>query len=391
MRSRDRWRSSAVLVAALVALPGAAYANAAAPFHRDPSAAASAFVTGQTGLVVQHETLRIECAEKVEECSFEAVYDVANPTEAAEEVLGVFVGAPAERTTITVDGVDVRTALSKEQLEKAFESIPKPEKGSGADAALMNEARSAGFTLRVDPGLKRQITFKGVLVPTYTSEDRSAYDLPAIKARHVWYSSKVRSDRRIEFTYLLSPLATWGGTPNIDVTITTPTSVGFDSAWTTQIEGKRRIARITTTADRLAALRFSEIIAPPIFVNGGPFIGAGAEFEEPGGRLRAGYEIGLSDWALGSLAFELYGGRQRQDYTIVPTFEVATHNVMLFIPALSAGLGIPFQLHDVGSPQVGARVVVGLSFPIVSILVPVDVYFDEPSRPRAAFIGQVGF
>lgn len=382
----------AIAAIALAGAPGAAHANAAAPFHRDPTATASAFVTGQTSLVVEHETLTIDCTEKPEECRFEAIYDVANPTDTAEEVLGVFIGSPSESTTITIDGASARTEVSREQLEKTFESIPKPEKDSGAEIPEMNPSRSTGFTVRVDPGAKKRITFKGVLVPTYTSEDHtSGYDIPAIKARHVWYSAKVRSERRIEFTYLLSPLSTWGGTPNIDVTITTSTAVGFDSAWTTETQGNRRTARITTTAAKVPALRFSEMIAPPIFVNGGPFIGAGAEFEEPGGRLRAGYEIGLSDFMLASLAFELYGGRLRHDYTIVPTFEVATHNIFFFIPAISAGVGIPVQLHDVGPAQVGARVVVGLSFPIVSILVPVDVYFDDPGHPKAAFVGQIGF
>lgn len=42
-------------------LSRAAFANASAPYHRDPNAAGGAFTVGQTSLVVEHETLTIDC------------------------------------------------------------------------------------------------------------------------------------------------------------------------------------------------------------------------------------------------------------------------------------------------------------------------------------------
>ena len=64
---------------------------------------------------------------------------------------------------------------------------------------------------------------------------------------------------------------------------------------------------------------------------------------------------------------------------------------MFVIPSLSLGVGVPVQLHSSGPASIGARAFVGVSFPYLSLMVPIDVYFDDPSHPRAAFMGQLSF
>ncbi len=165
--------ASSMVLVALLSARGAS-ANAAAPYRRDPGAAGGAFVAGQTSLVVDHETLVIDCVEAERgdpECRFEALYDVSNPTDTDEEVLGIFFGAPP----------------------------------------------------------------------------------------------------------------------------------------------------------------------------------------------------------------------------VVPALEATTPNVFIFLPSLSAGLGVPIQVHSAGPPRVGARAQLGVAFPLISFFVPLDVYFDDGVRGQLAFMTQLGF
>lgn len=91
-----------------------------------------------------------------------------------------------------------------------------------------------------------------------------------------------------------------------------------------------------------------------------------------------------------SLAYETLDDRRRTHYTIVPAIEVASPSFILIIPSLAAGVGVPVQLHSSGPPSVGARAQLAMSFPLVSILVPLDVYFDDGARPQLAFLTQIG-
>lgn len=387
--------AASVAAFALVATEDSAHANSAAPFRRDPHAAGGAFLAEPTNLVVEHETLTIDCdlADQRRECKFEALYDVWNPTETAEEVLGVFFGVPQDQIAITIDGADVRTKVTPAQVEEAFRSLPKEREDRENDARV-REFVSAGFVVRVEPGARKRVRFAGVLEPTYRYQERESYALPAIVARHPILGSSPRREEKLDFTYFISPIRTWRGHPDIDITVRSPSSWSFTSpgpGWTMSRSGNREVSRLVTTAEATPRLTYSLVVPPGLFVNGGPIVGIGAELEEAGPRLRAGYEVGLMDWIIGSLAYESFVDRKRSNYTFVAAFEAASPNVFIVIPSLSAGLGLPVQLHSSGPVSVGARGFVGLSFPLFSLMVPIDVYFDDPSRPRVAFMGQLSF
>jgi len=384
------------LASSLVALTSSTVrANSAAPFRRDPYAAGGAFLAEPTNLVVEHETLTIDCdwVGQRRECKFEAVYEVSNPTDTAEEVLGVFFGAPQDQIKITIDGADVRTAVTPAQVDEAFRAIPRDRDETEGDHRI-REATSAGFVVRVEPGAKRSVKFAGLLEPTYRYQEREGYSLPAIEARHPILGTRPRKSERLDFTYFISPIRTWRGHPSIDITVRSPASWSFSSpgpGWSMTRDGGREVARLTTSAEATPRLTYSFVIPEGLFVNGGPIAGVGAELDEAGPRFRAGYEIGVKDWMIGSLAYESFVDLRRANYTFVAAVEAASPNVIFIIPSFSLGLGLPVQLHSEGAPSVGARGFVGLSFPLLSLFVPIDVYFDDPGHPRAAFMGQLSF
>ncbi len=374
-----------------------ASANAAAPYRRDPGAAGGAFVAGQTSLVVEHETLVIDCVEAERndtECRFEALYDVANPTDTDEEVLGVFFGASPEEMTVSMDGVDVRRAVKSEQVEEAARSIPKDAADRGETERAVDPRRTTGFTVAVRAHDRKRVRFAGRLEPTYTYQEHDGYALPAIKTRHVFLGTEPRHHKRAEYTYLVSPIRTWGGRPPVDVTVRSSPSWAFqpeDHRWTTTREDGRMVSRLLTTAEQTSRLVYAFEISPPSVYFGGPFAAVGPELEDAGPRWRAGVEMGLGPSFILSAAFESFEEKTRKSYTIVPAFEATTPNVFVFIPALSAGLGVPVQVHSVGPPRVGVRAQVGLAFPLLSFFVPLDVYFDDGARGQLAFMTQIGF
>ena len=59
--------------------------------------------------------------------------------------------------------------------------------------------------------------------------------------------------------------------------------------------------------------------------------------------------------------------------TLVPLGEVASPGVY-FIPSLGLGAGVPIQFRSGAGTHVGARMQLTLSFPVVSIVFPVDVF-----------------
>jgi hypothetical protein len=254
--------------------------------------------------------------------------------------------------------------------------------------------RTTGFVVRVRAADKKRVRFTGRLEPSYTYQERGGYALAAIKTRHPILGTEPRRHKRVEYTYMVSPIRTWGGQPPIDVTVRSSTSWAFvpeDHGWTTTREDGRVVSRLATKAGETARLMYAFEIAPPSVYFGGPFVGVGPELEDAGPRFRAGLEIGLDQSLVLGAAFESFEEKTRRSYTIVPALEVTTPDIFIFIPSLSAGLGVPVQLHSVGPPRVGARAQVGLAFPMISLVVPLDVYFDAGVRAQIAFMTQLGF
>ena len=399
---RSRTKAAAIwgitVLCTLLVVRGAS-ANAAAPYHRNPGAAGGAFVAGQTSLVVEHETLVIDCAAASPpddvECRFEALYDVANPTETDEEVLGVFFGASPEEMTVSIGGVDVRRRVQHEQVAEAARSIPRDPVDRSESEHVVDDRLVTGFAVAVRARDKKRVRFAGRLQPTHTYQSRDGYALAAIKTRHVFLGGEPRHDKRVEYTYLVSPLRSWGGRPPIDVTVRSSTSWSFqpeDPGWTTTREEGRIVSRLATTAEQTRRLVYAFEESPrPRSISAGRSWAPVPSLEDAGPRFRAGLEIGVGHSLIVSTAFEAFEEKTRRSYTIVPAFEIASPGVFILIPSLSAGLGVPVQVHSAGPPRVGARAQVGLAFPLVSFFVPLDVYFDDGARGQLAFMTQLGF
>jgi hypothetical protein len=385
---------AALLAVAAVAMASSAHANAAATYFRNPGEAGGAFLAEPTHLVVEHETLTIDCAEEGARrvCTFLAVYDVANPTDLAEEVLGVFFGAVSGDMTITVDGRDARRAVSRDVVATALRAFggasPRPSEEPSAGGP------SAGFVVQVEGRARKAVRFTGPLRPTVTSHGIGGYTLSAIKTRHMALGGIPRWADGVEVSYLIAPLRTWGGQPAIDITVRFPAAWSFapeEGGWSETSAGGVRTARLVTTAERTPRLSLPFTVDPPLLVHGGPFGGIGAELEDAGPRVRAGYEVGLGHSTIASLAFESFADRGGARYALVPALEAATPGAIVIVPSLFAGLGVPVRFHASGSPSFGARAQVGLSFPYVSLIVPFDFYVDDLAHPRAALVGQLSF
>jgi hypothetical protein len=78
--------------------------------------------------------------------------------------------------------------------------------------------------------------------------------------------------------------------------------------------------------------------------------------------------------------------------TIVPLGELATPDFLVLIPSVGLGAGVPVQIRRGAGTYVGARMQLTVSFPVLSLLLPVDVFPGAPSRTwQAGFLGQVSF
>ncbi len=383
----------AIALAAFVfplAVAGVAEANAAQTFVRAPEAEGGAFLERPTRLVVEHEELSFRC--DATDCAFTAVYHVRNPGDVREEVLGAFYGIATDAFQAVADGADARRELTPEQLAAVDANV------AAIDPALAHDASvgRSGFALAVEAGERATITFSGRMRPVSRITGAAAHGFAQspIEVRHVWLGTRERREAKSSYAYAVSPIRSWGGAPMIDVEVHVPDArfwADGQDDWTATDERGETVARRRIASRDVTTLRFELVTAPGTSVlHGGPLVGVGSRFDTRGIRARFGYEVAAPSWLIVSAAVDTDFASVT---TLAPLAEVASPNLLVFIPSVGVGAGVPVQLRSGSSPRVGFRGQLTLSFPVVSLVFPLDVY---PGAPRgdvwqAGLYGQASF
>jgi hypothetical protein len=383
---------AALLLAVLLvfALTGVAAANAPAPFIRVPGKEGGAFVLQPTALAVEHEELTFRC--EVGGCDFEAVYHVLNPTDAREEVLGAFYGIASRRLTATADGRDARRTLTAEQVRAVDDVV------AAIDPAMAEPGEKTarmGFGLTVDAHARATLVFAGRVEPATfgtRSEQFGEFAFAPLQVRHLWLGTEARVDTSDEYEYALSPIRGWAGSPSIDVVVRCDRPdlwAEGQQGWAVAREGGARVARRTIPARDASILRFSLVKPGTSLLLGGPLVGLGGRLDAPELRGRLGYEVAYPWWLITSAVVETsFQGRT----TLVPLIEAATPDLVFLIPSLGLGVGVPVQLRTGEATRVGVRTQLTVSFPLLSLVLPIDVFPGASTDGgQVALFGQASF
>lgn len=142
-------------------------------------------------------------------------------------------------------------------------------------------------------------------------------------------------------------------------------------------EGDRAVARAI-------GVELSRGIHTETLRHGGPFLALGATV---GGEFRGrlGYEIGLGEWVLVSVAADTDFVREA---VVAPLLEIASYS-MLVAPSVSIGAGVPIRLAPY--TRVGLRIEASATFFAVAFVASLDVYPDDVQYPWAVHLfGRVG-
>lgn len=303
-----------------------------------------------TPLHVAHETLDLACADGGEGplCTFTATYALENPTAEAQTVDLEFVGSHVS---------NVRFALSSEPVA--------------------SEDGRARLTVSAAAAL---LTVTGALAPGRYHVP--SYGKSAVATRHPLLGSEVPRSNVFDLTYELSPVRSWAGTPpRVTVTLTHPIAWRVTLHEQPTADGKLTLEVDAAQVERLRARL--ELPGPRLF-NGGLFIGAGGAVLNRF-RFRAGYEIAAPEWLLHSLAVET-------DFTsalaFIPAVHAASEGLLVLIPSLSAGLGLPIEVRP--SLRVGARLQLTVHWPFVGFVAALDVFPGTRDPVQVTLTGQVG-
>jgi hypothetical protein len=389
-----------------VATAKSAPANAPAPFSRPTGAVPGVVVERASPVRVEREELAIDCtgvgAPLHSTCTFRATYFLANPTDAEEELVGAFYTLRSGGVEARLDGVAVHADLTPEQVERLDAIVrddPAIAELTTGDGAL-NLVRE-GFRIVVRPAARARLVFTGPLQPTRFIDDnpREGYAFPPLYTRHPFGTSSgslAWSRGAEDYLYLVSPISKWAGDPEVVVTIRHDARTDFHlvsprASATTMRDGNVETERLVFRASSRENLRFGLAYTPPFLKNGGPVLGIGPRIGREELRVKTGYDVGLS-------SFMVLGGSAETNFdryiTGAVVLDAATPSFVGVIPSLSAGAGVPVQFRHGEPTRVGARFQIGISWPLVGISLPIDVYptgNSSGSHVEGAFMTQVSF
>jgi hypothetical protein len=381
---------AALCVASLAALRSPASANAPAPFVRVGANEGGVFLQRPTSLVVEHEEVTFRCDGGT--CDFRAVYHVLNPTGGREEVLGAFYGIASDRFEAKADGSDARRTITDAQRTAIDDSV------AALDPSLLRDVERVtreGFVLGVDAHARATLVFSGRMAPVSFATRAgvtSAYTIAPLETRHPWLGTRARTDSVDEFEYALSPIRGWAGSPDIDVVVRCGSARLWrdgQAGWTVGEDEEGFAARQTVAAADAGTLRFDVVRAGTTVLHGGPLIGVGAHLGAGELRARLGYEAALPWWVIYSASIET---DFRNTTTIAPVVEVASPDLLVLVPSIGLGAGVPVQLRSGEATRVGARMQLTLSFPVLSLVLPVDVFPGATTDVwQVSLFGQASF
>lgn len=377
---------------AIVFVAVTALANIAA-VHENPSALTAPRYATSTTLRVGDEILTFDCDEWADgsvACSFEARYHIENLEPATEKVVAAFYGIQTSAVAITIDGRAETHALTPEEVEALDRAVIRRQ---GVDPAptdeeldkitkdpTLFEAKLAldrwddrpiqryGFVLEAAPGSKHEIVARGRIEGGLRFVPHGYSPSPT---RHPWLGA-TSYDRHFDFTYLLSPIRTWGGDPQMKVTIRAPSSweiSGSNGVFESGTEGGRATATTTISKGGARTLDFALTLPAGALHNGGAFVGVGGALgDSTGGRARVGYQISAPDWLFYGAAFDT---DFKHHAVVAPMIEAASP-MLFFLPSFGAGLGAPIMLSPL--KRVGMRLLLDLFIGPVGFATTIDFY-----------------
>jgi len=390
-------RSTAVigLAAVLLLASPRASANVAAGSESGARVTGPRFVAG-TKVQVLDEELAITCVEHegAPRCRFSASYRITNPESTKEVVFAAFYGVRTSEVAVAIDGAAVPLAVpSGEVLAALDQAAYRKEDIKDASEFLSRldpelKPDRFPFKLVVEPGATHTLRVTGTMDPGKRFEPRG-YSVPAYQARHVLFSTDDSRDRLYDLVYLLGPIRSWKGTPNIRVTIRFPASwepaepfytlqrAGPEvalSRWSVVREGNEKVATRTLGANAPGELPFAFRLSAPTVRIGGILLGVGSTLGDRI-RLRVAGELAAPDWLLYSAAFET---NVRDRFFVVPAIHAATSAIVI-IPSIGAGLGMPIQLRP--DARAGVRFQADVHLYPLGLFAAVDVYPKTSSLP----------
>lgn len=377
----------------LALLSGPALANVAAAQHR-PAIAGSLWTAG-TALAVASEQLAITCVEEDDapRCTFVATYAVRNDTGTAQATVAAFVGERAR---------DVRLTFAGARVDREFTA------DEGAALARVPGARRGGLqrgaSLSLEPGASAALVAEGRLEPERYF--RPSYSQPALWARHPVLGSPVHRTHAFHVQYEVAPIRSWAAgapPPRISLTLTVPRQwdtlvslrrPGGDEAsrhlapspGVTRERGDERVHEVELDSAQVDTLELDLQLPRRTLRHGGPFVALGGALGPSGGlRARLGYEVAAPEWLLWSVTGETDFSRLLQFAAVA---EAATE-LLLIIPSVSVGLGVPVRV--LPERQVGARAQVSLQWPYVGFVASLDVFPFAADVLQVSLLGRASF
>lgn len=384
-------------VALGVLLPLGAFANTAA-VQREPGRIGLAPLA-QTDVEITREDLLFDCvaAEQADpvivRCRFDAAYHLRNPTDEARTVDAVFYGVRSREVRAFIADAALPTTVVEEgagssALEDLLEDVDQP-------------IQRVGFTLRLEAGQRATLRVTGETESEKRFVPSGIYVIPAIEARHLWLAPRHRPEIT-DVEYLLAPLHTWAGDPEIHIKVVAPAGWSFGASeeptwrdapgaegWKVVTEAGRALATRTFTARAAPRTLFLAFHRPAsVFNRGGPLLAFGARVgPNASPRLRAGWQVAAPDYILYSLTAETDFGQQ---VVVSPMVQAASPH-MIFIPSFGLGLGVPVQVSP--RARLGMRGIVDAHFVSFGLVTTVDHYpADEtdPALTQVSVMFQVG-
>lgn len=386
----------ALALSGLTALVAAAPARAnMAAVQLHPARFAPPVAARAVGVRVESERLTFECDAQggAPVCRFEAVYQVRNPADAAESVVGAFYGARARAVEIRAGDQRVDRSLSEDEVAGLDDALQAAagDQTSNHHAPLRPKDEAAGrygFELALGPGERTSLTARGTLEPGERWVPKG-YASEAVEARHLLLG-KAGRERSWDLEYLVAPIWTWTGDPTIDVEVVVrgPYRVSLGDGWAKEEkDGVARAVRRFSASDAPASLQVLLSQDAAAFGNGGVLLGVGGAFarNQPATlRARLGYEGCALGWLLFSAAAETDFERTVQ---LVPAVEAASPALWV-IPSAGVGLGAPVRIAP--AVRAAARLQASLMFYPVGVFAAVD-YYPRAGQSVDFFEGTVMF
>jgi hypothetical protein len=313
---------------------------------------------GPSPLELSEAKLTMKCERSdTLDCELTGSYRIHNPTSAEiREELSVSFGGSAE---ILVDGAAVPL---------------KDPRASGYHRVV-----AVPVELVVAAGATRTLVVRG-RAHVWNHRRESGFLFPANSVRHLALANH-RADEEYELQFQLDALRTWPGAPRVELEIDVPALFGVGGPMAREREGHYRL-----TTDKSENVDVT-LYHSPVVYPGGVFAAIGGSTGDAKGlRLRLGGELAFRPWLLGSVAYET---NAKGAHFVVPTVHAATP-MIVFIPSLGAGLGMPVRFAP--TTQVGVRLQFDLHLACFGFLTTIDMYpktSTEPGLVQPSFLFQV--